>query len=322
MQSFYGRRITMSFAKKEFCAPSCDGIHTLKGVIYEPDTAPIGFFQIAHGMTEHIGRYERIMSDLCERGFICFGYDHLGHGNTARDKSELGYIAKKSGWDLLCRDIKAFSDAVFAEYSEKYGKLPYFLMGHSMGSFIVRLAAEKYVNPDKLIVMGTGGANLAAPAGIALISLIKLFKGDRHISKLIDKMAFGSYNNKFKGDANASSKSWLTTDQSIRNKYLEDNYCTFKFTVSAMGDLMTLLKNSNRGAWFKEMGKKQFPILLVAGEDDPVGNYGAGVRQVEEKLKARGADVDCILYKGGRHEILNDVTYESVRDDIVKFCIK
>jgi alpha-beta hydrolase superfamily lysophospholipase len=195
-------------------------------------------------------------------------------------------------------------------------------MGHSMGSFIVRLAAEKYVNPDKLIVMGTGGANPASGAGIALCSLVALFKGDRHISKFIDKMAFGGYNNKFKGDADASSKSWLTTDQSIRNKYLEDNYCTFKFTVSAMGDLMTLLKNCNRGAWFREMAKKTSPILLVAGEDDPVGNYGKGVCQVEEKLKKHGAKVECILYKGGRHEILNDVMYERVREDIIEFCLK
>ena len=312
----------MSFTKKEFTAPSCNGIHILKGVVYEPSVAPIGYFQIAHGMTEHIGRYDRIMSDLAKRGFVCFGYDHLGHGNTARDKSELGFIAKKGGWDMLCRDIKSFSDAVFAEYKDKYGKLPYYLMGHSMGSFIVRLAAEKYVTPDKLIVMGTGGANPAAPAGIAIISLIKLFKGEKHISKFIDDLAFGSYNNRFKNDADASPKSWLTTDQSIRNKYLEDDYCTFKFTVSAMGDLMTLLKNSNRGAWFKEMGKKPFQILLVAGENDPVGDYGKGVRQVEEKLKKSGAMVECILYKDGRHEILNDVTYEAVREDIVNFCLK
>ena len=309
----------MSFEKREFCAPSCDGIHTLKGIVYEPAVAPVGYFQIAHGMTEHIGRYNRIMSDLCSLGFICFGYDHLGHGNTARDKSELGYIAKKDGYDLLCRDIKAFSDAVFAEYREKYGELPYYLMGHSMGSFIVRLAAEKYVTPDRLIIMGTGGANPASGAGIALCSLVALFKDDRHISKFIDKMAFGGYNNKFKGDPDASSKSWLTTDQSIRNKYLEDNYCTFKFTVSAMKDLMTLLHKSNRAAWYKNMSKTM-PILLVAGDSDPVGNYGKGVNEVGDKLKAAGCRAEVILYEGARHEILNDFCYDQVKGDIVNFC--
>lgn len=311
----------MSFEKRAFSVPSCDGIHNLAGVIYLPETSPCGYFHIVHGMTEHIGRYDRIMSDLADKGFICFGYDNLGHGNTAKDKSELGYIAKKEGYDLLCRDVKTFSNSVFDEFGEKYGNLPYFLMGHSMGSFIVRLAAEKYVKPDKLIIMGTGGANPAAGAGIALISLIKLFKGDRHISSFIDGIAFGSYNNKFKNDADANPKSWLTTDQEIRNKYLEDDYCTFKFTVSAMGDLMTLLKNSNRAAWFKNISKTM-PILLVSGEDDPVGDYGKGVRSVCEKLKAAGANAECIIYERARHEILNDFTYDQVKSDIIDFCLK
>ena len=306
----------MSFTKKEYKVLSSDGSHYLSGVIYIPEGEAKGFFQIAHGMTEHIARYDRIMSDLCERGYICFGYDHLGHGKTVNDKSELGFIAHKKGYDLLCRDIKVFSDAVRGELDAE-NKLPYYLLGHSMGSFIVRLATEKYVRPDRLIVMGTGGANPAAGAGIALISLIKLFKGEKHISKFIYDIAFGGYNNKFKNDKDANSKSWLTTSQEIRNKYLEDDYCTFKFTVSAMGDLMRLLKYSNRAAWYKNLPK--IPVLLVSGEVDPVGNYGKGVREVDAKLKKRGHDVKCILYTGARHEIFNDFCYDQVRDDILEF---
>ena len=306
----------MSYIKREYKVLSSDGIHTLSGIVYIPEGEAKGFFHIAHGMTEHITRYDRIMSDLSEMGYICFGYDHLGHGHTVNDKSELGYIAKKKGYDLLCRDIKVFSDAVKGELDPE-GRLPYFLLGHSMGSFIVRLATEKYAKPDKLIVMGTGGANPAAGAGIALIEIIKLFKGDRHISKLIYDLAFGGYNNKFKSDENASSQSWLSTDLEIRKRYMEDDYCTFKFTVSAMGDLMRLLKYSNRSAWYKNLPK--IPVLLVAGENDPVGNYGKGVREVEAKLKRRGHDVKCILYKGARHEILNDFCYDEVKRDIIEF---
>lgn len=304
---------------KSFPCPSSDGIHTLQGVVYLPEGDAKGYFQIAHGMTEHIGRYDRIMSALTDAGYICFGYDHLGHGKTVNDKSELGYIAKKRGWELLCKDIGLFSNAVRAEYDKIYGKeLPYFLMGHSMGSFIVRLACEKFVKPDKLIVMGTGGPNPASGAGIALTSIVKLFKGDRHISQLVYDLAFGGYNTKFKGDADYSKKSWLSTDLSIRQKYMEDNYCTFKFTVGAMGDLMKLLKYSNRGAWFKKV-PSDVPMLLVAGADDPVGGYGKGVLKVEQKLKKYKKDVKCILYKGARHEILNDFTYDDVKNDILKF---
>ena len=305
----------MSIEIKDFKVKSSDGIHTLAGVVYMPEGEAKGLFHIVHGMTEHIARYDRFMRDAASEGYICFGYDNLGHGHTVNDDSELGYIAKKNGWDLLCRDVKVFSDAV----REEHGKsLPYILMGHSMGSFIARLAAEKYVSPDKLVIMGTGGANPAAGAGLAVIGMIKLFCGDRHFSPLVDNLAFGSYNKKFGGGTPADPKPWLTNDEEIRAKYYADKYCTFNFTVSAMGDLIRVMKYSNRGAWYKNL-RRDLPVLLVSGEDDPVGNYGKGIVEVAQKLKAQGLDAEYILYKGARHEILNDFTYESVKTDILKF---
>ncbi len=298
--------------KREFFVPSSDKIHTLAGVVYLPEGEAKGYFHIVHGMTEHIARYERIMSDMAVLGYICFGFDNLGHGHTVKDRGELGYIAKKGGDDLLCRDVKVFSDAVMREY----GKKPYYLMGHSMGSFITRLAVEKYVKPDRYVIMGTGGKNAAAGAGLVLIALVKLFKGDKHISKLVDRLAFGSYNKRFAAENNPSA--WLTLDADTRKKYLADGLCSFKFTVSAMGDLVRLNKNSNRTAWYKNM-PKELPILLVSGAEDPVGNYGKGVREVCGKLKKHGCRAECIIYEGARHEILNDITYERVKQDIVDF---
>ncbi len=304
----------MSVQKNKFGVLSSDGIHTLSGVVYIPEGKAKGIYHIVHGMTEHIGRYDKIMTDLSENGYICVGYDNLGHGYTAKDKNELGYIAKRKGWDLLCKDVKIFSDAVRAEYGQE---LPYFLMGHSMGSFIVRLSVEKYIKPTKLIVMGTGGPNPLAGIGLAVISVIKFFCGDRHISKLVDKLAFGSYNKKF-SDNDENNSSWLTTDKSVRKKYWNDDFCTFKFTVSAMGDLIRLMKYSNRSAWYKNIST-DIPILLLSGDEDPVGNYGQGVVLVAEKLKKQGKNTKYILYKGARHEILNDFTYEHVKSDIMNF---
>lgn len=299
---------------KKYKVKSCDKIHDLAGVLYIPEGEIKGVFQIVHGMTEHIGRYDRIMRDLASLGYLCIGYDQLGHGYTAKDESELGYIAKNKGWDLLARDVKVFSDAVRQEFGFD---IPYYLMGHSMGSFIVRLSAEKYVKPDKLIIMGTGGPNPAAGAGLAVISLIKLFKGDRHISKLIYALAFGSYNKKFV-DGKTDHGSWLTTDTEVRKKYWADDFCSFKFTVSAMGDLIRLMKYANRSVWFKNVST-DIPMLLVSGEDDPVGNYGKGIKCVTNKLQANGKKVDCKLYKGARHEILNDFTYIDVKEGIIAF---
>ncbi len=305
--------------KIPFSTPSTDGIHTLSGAVYLPEGEPRGYFHIVHGMTEHIGRYDRFMQEMSEAGYLCFGYDHLGHGNTARDDSELGYIAKKKGYDLLCRDVKAFSDAVMTKYNAEYGKkLPYYLMGHSMGSFVTRLATEQYVKPDRYIIMGTAGKNPAAGAGLLLISLVKLLKGDKHISSLIDRIAFGSYNDRFSDGTPEAPNPWLTRDLEVRKKYSTDRFCTFKFTVSAMGDLITLIKKSNRAAWYKNM-PHDLPILLLSGDSDPVGNYGKGVEQVFTSLKKRGCRVRCILYPGARHEILNDFTYEQVKRDICAF---
>ncbi len=304
----------MSIEKKKIGVRSSDGVHTLSGVVYLPDKEIKGIYHIVHGMTEHIGRYDKIMTDLANEGFISVGYDNLGHGYTVNDKGELGYIAKKKGWELLARDVGIFA----AEIKKEYGKdLPYFLMGHSMGSFIVRLSAERFFSPDKLIIMGTGGPNPAAGAGLAVIGVIKTFKGDKHISKLVDDLAFGSYNKKFQGEGE-DSNSWLTTDLTVREKYCADEFCNFKFTVSAMGDLIRLMKYSNRAAWFKNM-PADLPILIVSGEDDPVCNYGKGILYVSEKLKSAGKDARHILYKNARHEILNDFTYDAVKSDILDF---
>ncbi len=305
--------------KREFSVRSSDGVHTLSGVVYLPSGERRGLFHVVHGMTEHMGRYDRFLSEMAEEGFIAFGYDHLGHGKTATDEGELGYIAKQKGWELLAGDVALFAEAVKEELGAAH--LPYTLMGHSMGSFIVRLAASRFLKPDRLIVMGTAGANPVAGAGLALIGAIKRIKGDRHISSLLERIAFGSYNKRFGGDCPRDPKRWLTTDEAVRQAYYADPFCMFKFTVSAMGDLIRLIKYANAPSWYRSL-TASFPVLLVSGEEDPVGNYGKGIKEVERKLQKAGVDVTCKLYSGARHEILNDFTYDAVKADILAFCTR
>ena len=214
---------------------SSDGVHILRGKVYLPEGDAKGLFHVVHGMTEHIGRYDAFMRKIAEEGFICFAYDQLGHGNTAKNESELGYIADKDGWKLLISDVAVFSESVKKEYGEN---LPYYLLGHSMGSFIVRSAAELSVKPDKLIVLGTGGPNLAAVGGIPMFSAIKLFRGGKSYSDLAEKMAFGTYNNRF-SDEN-DQRSWLTKNEEIRRIFDADKFCNYRFTISALRDLLHL----------------------------------------------------------------------------------
>ncbi len=304
---------------------SRDGVHMLTGWIYLPDGAAKGIFQVVHGMCEYIGRYDRFMRDLCADGWIVCGHDHLGHGHTARDNAELGYIAPKDGHELLAADVGGFIEAVRARRdmfptTDGGGQLPYVLMGHSMGSFIVRYAVERgYAKPDRLIVMGTGGPNPAAGIGLLAIGMMKKRRGDRYLSPFIEKLAFGTYNARFSGNKpEADPYEWISTDRAVRDRYRADRLCTFKFTVSAMGDLVRLSKLTNRRGAFRSM-PAGMPILLVAGAEDPVGNYGKGVRTVYNRLKRAGSPVECRLYEGMRHEILNDASYEAVLKDIVTF---
>ena len=293
---------------------SSDKQHMLKGSVYLPEGTPKGLFHVVHGMTEYIGRFDGFMREMAKDGWITFGYDHLGHGHTVSDKSELGFIAHEDGWKLLVDDVRLFGEAVRAEYGSE--NMPFILMGHSMGSFIVRLCAAKYNHYDKLIVMGTGGPNPAAGAGVAVCGMLKKFKGERSYSKLIYSMAFGSYNKGFEQENDKYA--WLSVDKTNRDRYRADPLCTFLFTVSAMQDLIRLNKYCNDKRWFDTVDKKK-PILLIAGADDPVGEHGAGVKKVYDLLRADGANVQIKLYDGYRHEILNDFCRDQVIADIREF---
>ncbi len=292
---------------------SSDKTHMLRGKLYLPEGKAKGFFHMVHGMTEHIARFDPLMRQMAEAGYITFGYDHLGHGHTAQDKSELGFIAHKDGWERLVDDVFVFGNSIRKAMGEN---LPFILMGHSMGSFIVRLAAVKYNHYDRLIVMGTGGPNPAAGMGIILAGMLKKLKGERGYSDLLYKMAFGTYNDHFKEENDKLS--WLSIDKDNRDRYRADPLCNYRFTNSAMQDLIRLNKNCNEKLWFRSVDKEK-PILLVAGSEDPVGDYGKGVTKVYELLKAEGADVQIKLYSGYRHEILNDACRDEVIADIKAF---
>ncbi len=293
---------------------STDNIHTLKGIIYIPDGEIKGIFHLVHGMCEYIGRYAHVFAALAEKGYVCCGYDNLGHGKTAKCEEELGFISRRNGWKYLVKDVAAFEEAVKKMYPGK----PLFLMGHSMGSFIARLAAENYGGAaDRLIICGTGGPKQAASAfGLLLTDLIKLFGGEKHRSGLINSVAFGAYNKRFEP---LSEYEWITSDREIIEKYGQDKYCNFKFTASAMHDLVKLNQLANRRLWFKNL-RKDLPVLIISGFDDPVGGYGKGVTAVYDRLKAAGQqDVTLKLYKGCRHEIHNDSCREEVIKDILEF---
>ena len=308
----------MNVTVKDFPVPSSDGIHTLAGHVYLPDGQIRGVLHVVHGMAEHIARYDPFMRAMAADGWLTCGYDHLGHGHTVRDASELGYIAPKRGYDLLARDVAAFYAAVCEQY--ELADKPYALMGHSMGSFVVRYATScGYVKPAHLIVMGTGGPNPIAGVGLAVIGLVKRLRGGHHVSDLVENLAFGSYNNRFGGGGEgADGYQWLNTLREPVEVYCADPLCGYRFTVSGMSDLVTLTSRTNQRKWFKSL-PSDVRVLLVSGQDDPVGDYGRGVTAVRDRLCDAGVAVKCHLYEGARHEILLDTCADTVLADIRAF---
>lgn len=306
----------MSYIKNEFFFPSGSGLCDIHAASYKPDGVTVrAVLQIAHGMAEHFERYEAFISFLCDNGIAVFVNDHVGHGKSIKNDSELGFFGTADGsWKNFVEDCRKLT--LIAK--EEYPDAPYFFFGHSMGSFVARSYAAKYANDiTGAIFCGTAGANPAVSAGIAVAKLIAKFKGDHHRSNLINGMAFGAYNKKFEG---RTPFDWLTKDTDIVDKYIADKYCGFLFTAYGYRDMFGLLGYVSSKEWYASMNKN-LPVFLIAGKDDPVGNYGKGIEEVKNKLSAAGVkDVSMTLYNNCRHEILNESdTVATVESDVLKW---
>lgn len=306
----------MILNKKTFTFKSSSGLAEIFVASYAPasDIDVKGVIQIAHGMAEHHERYEDFISFLNTNGYIVYINDHLGHGKSVSADSELGFFGKKNGYLYLVEDMKKITDIIKNENP----CLPVILFGHSMGSMLARLYCEKYGNElTAAIYCGTCGANPAAGPGIAIVNMIAKIKGNHHRSEFINKLAFGAYNKKFNPKRTAFD--WLTTDNAIVDKYIADPYCGFLFTTYGYRDLMNLIVVINRDEWYTSV-PLELPIYLIAGEDDPVGNYGKGIHEVYNKLvDSKHSDVSIKLFSSDRHEILNEKDKDDVYNAVLSW---
>lgn len=271
-----------------------------------------GIVQIAHGMAEHSNRYAAFALELCKHGYAVYINDHLGHGSSSANKEELGFFGD-DGVTSLVEDMKSLTDIAKSEYPN----VPVFLFGHSMGSFLSRAYTAKYGHLiDGAIYCGTSGPNPAAGMGILLADYIAKKEGKLYRSAFIDSIAFSSYNKK---TAKETKFDWLSRDKREVQKYIDDEYCGFIFTASGFKTLFTLLKQISNKLWYKTV-PSDLQIFLIAGEADPVGEYGKGVRQVYEDLKKTGhTNVSLKLYPEARHELLNELNKKDVFADVIEW---
>lgn len=302
--------------------PSRDGESKIHALRYEPDSMPqgrpVGILQIIHGMAEYVERYEKTAEFFADRGFVVTGEDHLGHGKTAGGGRAYGYFCRQDPATVVVRDVHRLKKMT----QELFPQVPYYILGHSMGSFILRNYLCRYGNGiDGAIIMGTGSQpakDLAAAKVLAKVQ--SLGKGEKHTSELLDKLAFGHYTDHFKDEKDKNA--WLSANVENVKKYDEDTLCGFPFTVNGFQTLFELIERAQNPENIEQI-PKNLPLLFVSGSEDPVGNYGEGVKQAVQELERIGlTDIECRLYEGDRHEILNEKNGDEVRQDIADWIAK
>lgn len=299
--------------KDEFYFPSKDGNTEIHTIEWKPEGEVKAVLQLCHGMVEYIDRYHEFAEYLCSRGFYVVGNDHLGHGKSVQSKSEYGFFHEKYGNACILADMHTLRQRTM----KKYPDVPYFMLGHSMGSIMLRQYIQMYGNGlSGAILMGVvqEQPQVVLLTAQRLCRVIATFRGWHYRSKLVDNMVVGEFNKKFKPARTRAD--WVTSDNERLDAYVSDPLCSFVFTVNAYYHMFAgMLQMEKKESVF--MIPKTLPILMAAGTEDPVGGYGKGVRKIYEKYKAAGIrDVTLQLYAGDRHELLNERDRQQVYQDI------
>jgi len=286
--------------------------------IPDDETNIKGIIQIMHGMAEHAGRYSDFALFLTNNNFAVFANDHRGHGKTAGDIKNLGFIGDKNGWENMIADLLL----LYNHAKEKYQSKPQFILGHSMGSFLARkFVMQPHIKINGAIFSATGGnPGLLGHFGILLTKIMMVFYPKNSPGKLMDKMSFGSFNKAFK--PNRTKFDWLSKDNEQVDKYVQDPYCG---TIFSIGFFNEMIKGLLYVSQQKNIEKtpEDLSILLLSGEKDPVGNNGKGVNEVYSKYKKAGIkDITMKLFTDGRHEMLNETNKTEVYEFILNWLKK
>ena len=300
-------------SRSEFYYNSSDGKTKIHAIKWIPDNEIKAALQISHGMLEHIERYDDFARNMAEHGILTVGNDHIGHGNSIISEECRGYFDENDGNNVLIEDMYTLMNIM----KEENPDMPYFILGHSMGSFLTRQFITMYGNEiNGAIISGTGQQPLGLiKFGVFVTKFIASFKGWNYRSKFVDYLALGGNNNKFKP---ARTKfDWLTRDEDIVDNYISDSRINIIFTLNGFYNMFRSIMLMNEQEKLEDI-PKDLPMLFISGERDPVGNFGKDVSKAFNIYKNLGMEnISMKLYSGDRHEILNELDREQVYDDIL-----
>lgn len=266
-------------------------------------------------MAEHSGRYTWFAEQLNANGIMVCSHDHRGHGHTEPDSSGYGFFAENQGWGRVVRDIKEIGDL----FRKGHPNLPFFLFGHSMGSFLARDCLALFPGDyTGVFISGTAGpAGIMGHIALALARLGILVKGPRQPNTTLDKLFFGEYAKAFKPARTPFD--WLSRDPGKVDAYISDPMCGFICSSQFYADLATgIIKVSSNRHFAKTPA--DLPIRIFSGAMDPVGAFSKGVMAVYEAYRKAGVkDLTVKLYDQGRHEMLNETNRDEVAGDVIQW---
>lgn len=270
----------------------------LPAILWQPEGETKAVLQITHGMTEHIGRYETFARELTDQGIAVAGFDLRGHGkNGEKTVASFG----EGGWEAAIGDMKRFYDLL----EDLFSGVPHYLHGFSLGSFLLREYLGCYPEDgDGAVILGTGnqpGWLLSIMTAIVKGQIKKV--GFDGYSTLVRQLSFGTYNQKFK--PNRTEKDWLCSDNETLDDFLADSLCREIFSAGLFYQMLAAMKRTGRKDSYHTWDKEK-PVLLICGENDPVGNMGKGAKAVMQAMNQAGLDVTFHLLPGSRHMILGE----------------
>lgn len=280
-------------------------------LVSEPKGKPLGIVELVHGMCEHKERYVPFMEYLSAHGYVCVIHDHRGHGESVKSPSDLGYMYE-GGWKALVEDTKRVAQWT----KERWPGLEHNLLGHSMGSMVVRSFTKRYDDMiDRLFVVGCPSDNPGKNAGMALAACAQFLCGGRCRPGIIQDLAFGSFNKPFEKEGWPSA--WVCSDEDVLKAYHKDPLCQFRFTANGFFNLFSLMKDCYSPKGWK-VSRPGLPVHFLSGADDPCAISEKAIGKAADFMRVVGyAGTDLKLYKGMRHEILNETDKTDVWKDIL-----
>jgi len=282
---------------------------------WAPTGAPQAILQLNHGMVEYIDRYDEFATTLAERGWLVVGMDFIGHGDSAPEPDQLGFtgLPLDGPRNVFLEDMHALRQRVAADYPD----LPYFMFGHSMGSFVLRAyLAEHGAGLAGAVISGTGVMASAMIVGAkAVLGVLGVFHGAEYRSPFFAAMSLGPYNKPFAKGARTEFD-WLSRDPEVVDAYVADDRCGGLFTLAANRCLIDAAARANAAATYAGT-PKELPLLLVSGAADPVGGMSAGVEAVADSYRKAGANVTLLLFADARHELLNELNKAEVTTELI-----